>query len=67
MASAEIDSGICGFCTTVRTTMEGRAVKLEFDTTCGRPPHLVGLIRPVAVRHLVDAEKERNRDEMSEA
>ena len=24
MASAEIDSGICGFCTTVRTSMEGR-------------------------------------------
>ena len=35
MASAKIDSGICGFCTTVRTTMEGRAVRLEFDTTCG--------------------------------
>jgi hypothetical protein len=35
MASAEIDSGICGFCTTVRTMMEGRTVKLEFETTCG--------------------------------
>src|SRR5450756_2840077 len=35
MASAEIDSGICGFCTTVRTSMEGRAVRLEFETTCG--------------------------------
>jgi len=35
MASAEIDSGICGFCTTVRTKAEGRIVKLEFETTCG--------------------------------
>lgn len=35
MASAEIDSGICGFCTTVRTKAEGRTVRLEFETTCG--------------------------------
>ena len=35
MVSAEIDSGICGFGTTVRTKMEGRAVRLEFETTCG--------------------------------
>jgi len=35
MASAEIDSGICGFCTTVRTKMDGRVVRLEFETTCG--------------------------------
>jgi hypothetical protein len=34
MASAEIDSGICGFCTTVRTTTEGRRVRVEFETTC---------------------------------
>jgi hypothetical protein len=34
MASSEIDSGICGFCTTVHTTAEGRTVKLEFHTTC---------------------------------
>ena len=35
MASAEIDSGICGFCTTVRTASDdGRTVRLEFETTC---------------------------------
>ena len=34
MASAEIDSGICGFCTTVRTTGEGRSVRVEFQTDC---------------------------------
>lgn len=34
MASAEIDSGICGFQTTVRTKAEGRSVTLEFETTC---------------------------------
>jgi hypothetical protein len=35
MASAEIESGICGFCTTVRTTTEGRKVRVEFETDCG--------------------------------
>jgi hypothetical protein len=35
MASAEIESGICGFCTTVRTTVEGRTVRVEFETDCG--------------------------------
>jgi len=35
MASAEIESGICGFCTTVKTTSEGRAVRVEFETECG--------------------------------
>jgi hypothetical protein len=35
MASAEIESGICGFCTTVRTTTEGRRVRVEFETDCG--------------------------------
>lgn len=35
MASAEIHSGICGFCTTVRTRQDGRVVRLEFETTCG--------------------------------
>ena len=34
MASAEIESGICGFCTTVRTTAEGRTVRVEFETEC---------------------------------
>ena len=36
MASAEIDSGICGFTTTVRTTGDGdgRTVRLEFESTC---------------------------------
>ena len=35
MASAEIESGICGFCTTVRTTAEGPRVRVEFESTCG--------------------------------
>jgi hypothetical protein len=35
MASAEIESGICGFCTTVKTTSEGRTVRVEFETSCG--------------------------------
>jgi hypothetical protein len=35
MASAEIESGICGFCTTVRTTTDGRNVRVEFETECG--------------------------------
>ncbi len=35
MAKAEIESGICGFCTTVRTTGEGRTVRVEFETDCG--------------------------------
>jgi hypothetical protein len=35
MASAEIDSGICGFHTTVKTKADGRTVSLEFETTCG--------------------------------
>jgi len=35
MASAEIESGICGFCTTVKTTAEGRTVRVEFETDCG--------------------------------
>jgi len=34
MASAEIDSGICGFCTTVRTKADGHVVRLEFETGC---------------------------------
>jgi hypothetical protein len=35
MATAEIDSGICGFCTTVKTTSDGRRVRVEFETECG--------------------------------
>jgi len=35
MAKAEIESGICGFCTTVTTTSEGRTVRVEFETSCG--------------------------------
>ena len=35
MAKAEIESGICGFCTTVKTTSEGRTVRVEFETSCG--------------------------------
>ena len=40
MASAEIEGGICGFCTTVRTTTEGRRVHVEFETTCGHVQNL---------------------------
>ena len=35
MASAEIESGICGFRTTVKTTADGRTVRVELETTCG--------------------------------
>ena len=35
MAKAEIQSGICGFCTTVKTTSEGRTVRVAFETDCG--------------------------------
>ena len=48
MASAEIDSGICGFCTTVHTTMDGRTVKLEFESSCGH-------VRKLA-QHLTEVE-----------
>ncbi|MGD8793560.1 MAG: hypothetical protein PVF47_13490 [Anaerolineae bacterium] len=34
MAKAEITSGICGFTTTVETTMEGRKCKLTIDSDC---------------------------------
>jgi hypothetical protein len=34
MASAEIDSGICGFCTTVHSKADGRVVRLDFETGC---------------------------------
>jgi hypothetical protein len=35
MAHAKIDSGICGFSTTVRTSSDdGRMVRLEFESTC---------------------------------
>ena len=34
MASAEIESGICGFCTTVTTSGAGRKVRVEFETEC---------------------------------
>lgn len=40
MASAEIESGICGFSTTVRTTTEGRRVRVKFETTCGHVENL---------------------------
>ena len=35
MASAEIDSGVCGFTTLVRTQVDGPVVRLEFESTCG--------------------------------
>ncbi|MFA4965881.1 MAG: hypothetical protein WC709_09655 [Thermoleophilia bacterium] len=49
MASAEIDSGICGFCTTVRTTGagDGRTVRLEFETDCGHVQKLAECLTEV--------------------
>jgi hypothetical protein len=47
MASAEIESGICGFCTTVRTTSEGRRVRVEFETECGYVEHLAAVLQEV--------------------
>ena len=34
MATAEINSGICGFSATVRTQMEGTKVKLSIESKC---------------------------------
>ena len=35
MASSTIDSGVCGYCTTVKATQEDmRKVRLEFDSDC---------------------------------
>ena len=47
MASAEIESGICGFCTTVRTTSEGRKVRVEFETECGYVEQLAEALQEV--------------------
>ena len=47
MASAEIDSGICGFCTTVHTKADGRAVRLEFETECGHVEMLAEVLQEV--------------------
>jgi hypothetical protein len=34
MAKAEINSGICGFTATVRTTMDGRKVAVSVESDC---------------------------------
>ena len=47
MASAEIESGICGFCTTVKTTSEGRKVRVEFETDCGYVEQLADALTEV--------------------
>lgn len=48
MASAVIDSGICGFCTTVRTTSDGaRTVRVEFETDCPHVAKLAEVLREV--------------------
>jgi hypothetical protein len=47
MASAEIESGICGFCTTVKTTSEGRTVRVEFETSCGYVEQLAEVLTEV--------------------
>ena len=47
MASAEIESGICGFCTTVKTTSEGRTVRVAFETDCGYVEHLAEALTEV--------------------
>jgi hypothetical protein len=47
MAKAEIESGICGFRTTVKTTSEGRAVRVELETDCGYVERLAGVLTEV--------------------
>jgi hypothetical protein len=47
MAKAEIESGICGFCTTVKTTGEGRTVRVEFETDCAYVEQLAGALTEV--------------------
>jgi hypothetical protein len=47
MASAEIESGICGFCTTVTTTTEGRKVRVAFETDCGYVEQLAEVLTEV--------------------
>ena len=47
MAKAEIDSGICGFCTTVTATSEGRTVRLEFETDCEYVTELADVLTEV--------------------
>jgi hypothetical protein len=34
MAKAEIHSGVCGFNTTVRTTMDGKVCKVSIESDC---------------------------------
>ena len=34
MATAEIESGVCGFGATVNTQMDGNKVKIEIDSEC---------------------------------
>ena len=60
--------------TTIRNYTTSRDLTVSFagldERIVGRnarPPHLVGLIRPVAVRHSADAEDERSEDGVSEA
>lgn len=40
MATAEIDSGICGFGATVRTAADGRDVRVDIESSC---PHVRAL------------------------
>jgi Family of unknown function (DUF6951) len=40
MASAEIDSGICGYTASVRATADGRTVRIEIESDC---PHLAAM------------------------
>jgi hypothetical protein len=47
MAKAEIESGICGFCTTVKTTSEGRTVRVEFETDCAYVEQLADALTEV--------------------
>jgi hypothetical protein len=47
MAKAEIESGICGFCTTVKTTSEGRTVRVEFETDCAYVDQLADALTEV--------------------
>lgn len=44
MAKAQIDSGICGFVTTVTATQDGHAVRLDFETMCPHVKKLAGVL-----------------------
>ncbi len=46
MASAEIDSGICGYTASVRAKAEGRVVRIEIESEC---PHVKAMAAELMV------------------